>query len=450
MKGKIGLVSLGCPKNLVDSEIMLGLLKEDEWEITPDKSQADIIIINTCGFLKTAVEESVNTILEMAACKKGKCKVLIAAGCMAERYGEEVLKEMPEVDGLIGPARCAEITGALRMALEGKRPVLCGNAGNTSYDIGCLESKRIVSTPKGYAYLKIAEGCDNFCTYCTIPHIRGRYRSRKMEDLLKEAEFLAEGGAKEVILVAQDTTRYGADLYSERMLPQLLRQISGVKGVEWIRLLYCYPDEIDDVLIDEIAGNEKICKYIDVPIQHSSDRILAAMGRRGGKKQIRSLIENLRDRIPGVIIRTSLIVGFPHESEEDFEDLCGFVEEIRFDRLGVFKYSKEEGTPAAGIKPAISEKVKNKRYKHIMLLQENISETKNKSRLGRTYRTLVEGISDDGIFYCGRTYAEAPDVDGKIFFASSEPLHAGDFANVRILDCDKHDLIGEVENESAQ
>ena len=446
MKGKVGLVSLGCPKNLVDSEIMLGLLKEDGWEITPDKSQADVIIVNTCGFIKTALEESVNTILEMAACKKSKCKVLIAAGCMAERYGKEILKEMPEVDGLIGPAKCAEITGAVRMAIEGEKPVLCGNAG----DIGYLENRRVVSTPKGYAYLKIAEGCDNFCTYCMIPKIRGRYISRRMEDLLKETEFLAEGGAKEIILVAQDTTRYGVDIYSRRMLPELLRQMSGIKGVEWIRLLYCYPDEIDDALIDEIACNEKICKYIDVPIQHSSDRILAAMGRRGGKKQIRSLIENLRGRISEVVIRTSIIVGFPNEREKDFEDLCGFIEEIRFDRLGVFKYSREEGTPAAEIKPAISEKVKNKRYKHVMLMQEKISGTKNRSRLGRTYRTLVEGISDDGVFYCGRTYAETPDVDGKIFFVSPEPMRAGDFANVRLLNCDEHDLIGEVENESAQ
>jgi ribosomal protein S12 methylthiotransferase len=443
---KIGVVSLGCPKNLVDSEIMLGMLDKDRFEITNNEKDAEIIIVNTCGFIESAKQESIDAILEMAQYKKENCRLLVVTGCLAERYREQILQEIPEVDAVIGTGNYDEIGHVIEKAKAGVKTVLYGKLDH----IGYLENSRIVSSEKGCAYLKIAEGCNNGCSYCVIPSLRGPYRSRKMENILKEAAHLAEQGVRELIIVAQDITRYGTDIYKARKLVDLIRELSALEGIQWIRLLYCYPEEIDDRLIEEIATNSKVCKYIDVPIQHASDKILKAMGRRGKIEDVRKLLKRMRDRIPGVIIRTSLIVGFPGEDEEDFKELCGFVREFMFDRLGVFIYSREEGTKAARIRPQVKKSIKEKRYNDVMALQKAITQENNKKRLNRTYETLVEGIAEDGIFYYGRTYAEAPEIDGKVFFTSREPLKAGEFVNVRILDTDDYDLIGEVINESSQ
>ncbi|HEX3030323.1 MAG TPA: 30S ribosomal protein S12 methylthiotransferase RimO [Clostridia bacterium] len=443
MKKKIGVVSLGCPKNLVDSEIMLGLLQKDNYEITSDQNDADIIIVNTCGFIESAKQESINSILEMAEYKKKKCKLLIVTGCLAERYKSMILEEMPEVDAVIGTGDYGRITSVIESAYNGERIIHYGHLD----EIGYLENTRLISTGKGYAYLKIAEGCDNCCTYCIIPSLRGRYRSRRIEDILKEAEALVKSGIKEVILVAQDTTRYGIDIYKERKIVDLIRELSGIAGLEWIRLLYCYPEEIDERLINEIAVNNKVCKYLDIPIQHISDRILKAMGRRGSSEEIKALMRKLRERIPGIIIRTTFIVGFPGEDEKDFDLLYEFVKEYRFDKLGVFTYSKEEDTPAAKMKNQIKSKDKQERHNRIMSLQRDIAIESSAARIGKVYRTLVEGISDDGIFYYGRTYAEAPEIDAEVYFTSPEPLEHGDMINIKVLNTQEYDLIGEVTNE---
>lgn len=447
MKKKIGLVSLGCPKNLVDSEIMLGALKNKGYEIVSDEKQADIIIVNTCGFIESAKQESIDTILEMAALKGHTCELLIVTGCLAQRYKKTILDEIPEVDAVAGTGNYREIASVIRKAYEGSRPLLCGEPDGAAYS---EEGERILSTTGGYAYLKIAEGCDNRCTYCVIPSLRGRFRSRRMEEILKEAADLAASGVRELILIAQDTTRYGEDIYGRRQLAELLRKLSGIGGIEWIRLLYCYPEEIDDELISEISNNDKICKYIDIPLQHASDTILKKMGRRGGCGDIARLIEKLRSRIPDVILRTTFIVGFPGETEEDYAILYEFIKKYRFDRLGIFMYSKEDDTPAAGMRRQIPAKIKKMRYSELMKLQEGISAGLNKDRLGKIYKVLVEGVAEDGIFYYGRSYAEAPDIDGLIYFASSRPLETGRFVNVEILNCEQYDLTGEVKNESAK
>lgn len=447
MKKKIGVVSLGCPKNLVDSEIMLGILKKEDYEIVNDESQANVIIVNTCGFIESARQESINTILEMAERKKKNCELLIVTGCLAERYRHEIIKEIPEVDAVLGTGSYQEIACVIGQAFEGAKPELYGSLAGTDY----LDRDRVVSTGKGYAYLKIAEGCDNCCTYCVIPSLRGRFRSRQMDELLKEASRLASEGVRELILVAQDTTRYGKDIYNEGKFVELIRKLSVIEGIEWIRLLYCYPEEIDDSLIDEISTNKKLCRYLDIPIQHSSNRILKSMGRRGNGSETASLLDRIRQRIPDITLRTSLIVGFPGENGDDFANLLAFVEKYRFDRLGVFMYSREEGTPAASMQKQVSDKTNRKRYEAIMKLQQRISIEKNQDRLGRVYRVLVQGVSDDGIFYYGRSCAEAPDIDGVIYFTSVEPLEIGGFTDVRILNAEEYDLIGEVVvNESAK
>ena len=342
MSRKIGLVSLGCPKNLVDSELMLGMLKSEGYEIVSEAEDADIIIINTCGFIESAKQESINTILEMAMLKDRKCEMLIVTGCMAERYREEILEEIPEVDAVLGTGSYHEIVSVIKEAYSGKRVSRYGDLRDISY----LDGERIIATGKSYAYLKIAEGCDNCCTYCIIPSLRGPYRSRKMESIIDEAGRLAAAGFKELIVTAQDTTRYGIDIYGKKMLTELIRKLSRIEGIEWIRLLYCYPEEIDMPLIKEIASNDKVCKYFDIPIQHASQEILRKMGRRGNSSDICRLIDTIRREIPEAVIRTTLIVGFPGETAEDFEALVGFVEKYRFDRLGTFMYSKEEGTAA--------------------------------------------------------------------------------------------------------
>lgn len=446
MKKKIGLVSLGCPKNLVDGEIMLGQLTGTGYEITNDKELAQILIVNTCGFIDSAKKESIDTILEMAECKKRNCEILVVTGCMAERYRDEILKEIPEVDAVLGTGSYHEIAKVIEKAEKGEKSLVCGELIDTAY----LENQRIVSTGKGFAYLKIAEGCDNCCTYCIIPKLKGRYRSRKMDNILSEASWLASQGVRELVLIAQDTTRYGVDLYNQRKLHVLIQEISKISGIEWIRLLYCYPEEITEDLIQEFKENDKLCKYMDIPVQHASDPILKAMGRRGEGREIKALLNRLKQEIPGMTLRTSLIVGFPGESEEDFNTLYDFVKEMAFDRMGVFTYSREDGTAAAKMKPQVTQKVKKARYHKLMELQREISANKNQSRLNKIYRTIVEGVAEDGIFYYGRTYAEAPEIDGVVYFTSMEPLTIGDFVNVKILSVQDYDLIGEVIHESAQ
>lgn len=446
MNKKIGVVSLGCPKNLVDSEIMLGMLKHAEYEIVNHKENADILIVNTCGFIESAQQESINTILEMAEEKKRCCEVLIVTGCMAERYKEKILDLIPEVDAVLGTGNYKEIAEVINKAYRGEKVVAYGKLSETDY----LDEERVISSSSHSVYLKISEGCDNRCTYCIIPYLRGAYRSRKIETLVKEAKALAEKGAKEIILVAQDTTRYGIDIYGKKMLPELIREISKLDGVEWIRLLYCYPEEINDELIDEISSNLKVCKYMDIPVQHASDVILKLMGRRGTIAEIRNALAKLRQRIEGIVLRTSLIVGFPGETEEDFQQLADFVKEFKFDRLGVFIYSKEEGTPAAKMKNQIRKNLKVKRQKTILDMQNSISKDINAKRIGKVYKAIVDGIADDGIFYYGRTYAEAPEIDGTVYFTSPEPLDTGCLVEIRILNSEDYDLIGEVINELAK
>ena len=440
MNKKIGIVSLGCPKNLVDSEIMLGMLSNKHYDIVNDKEDANILIVNTCGFIESAQQESINTILEMAEEKKGKCEVLIVTGCMAERYKEKILEQIPEVDAVVGTGNYKEIAEVINLAYKGEKTVSYGKLDDTDY----LDEKRIISTSRHSVYLKISEGCDNCCTYCIIPYLRGKYRSRKIESIVKEAELLAQNGTKEIILVAQDTTRYGIDLYGKKMLPELIQKISKIAEIEWIRLLYCYPEEIDDELINEIASNPKVCKYLDIPIQHASDKILKLMGRRGNISEISSVLNKLRDKVKDIVIRTTMIVGFPGETDEDFELLLNFVKDYKFDRLGVFTYSKEAGTPAAKMKNQITKSIKLRRQKEIMEIQNKISAEKNSTRIGKVYKAIVDGIADDGIFYYGRTYSEAPEIDGSIYFTSQEPLSIGCFVESKILNAEEYDLIGEV------
>ena len=443
MNKKIGIVSLGCPKNLVDSEIMLGMLSKENYEIVNNKEDANILIVNTCGFIESAQQESINTILEMTEEKKRKCEVLIVTGCMAERYKDKILEEIPEVDAVLGTGNYKEIAEVINLAYKGEKTVSYGKLDDTDY----LDEKRIISSSKHSVYLKISEGCDNRCTYCIIPYLRGNYRSRKIEALIKEAELLAQNGAKEIILVAQDTTRYGIDLYGKKMLPELIQKLSKINGVEWIRLLYCYPEEIDDDLISEIASNPKVCKYMDIPIQHASDRILKLMGRRGNISEIRYALNKLRKSVKDIVIRTTMIVGFPDETDDDFEQLLSFVNEFKFDRLGVFTYSREEGTPAAKMKNQIKKNIKLNRQKAVLKVQNAISTDININRTEKVYKAIVDGIADDGIFYYGRTYAEAPEIDGLVYFTSHEPLTIGSFVNVKILNAEEYDLIGEVINE---
>lgn len=440
MNKSVGIISLGCPKNLVDSEIMLGMLSKEGYNITNDESKAEILIVNTCGFIESAKQESINAILEMAQYKKDKCEVLIVTGCLAERYNNEIRQEIPEIDAVLGTSSCSVIVEAINKVYSGEKTFLYGKHLGIEY----LENDRILSTQKSYAYVKIAEGCNNCCSYCVIPSIRGPLRSRKIEQIVKEAETLADRGVKEIILVAQDTTRYGEDIYKSSKLVPLIRNLSKIDKLEWIRLLYCYPEEMDDEIINEIANNDKVCKYIDLPIQHISNEILKSMRRRGTGEEIKYLIKKLRERIPGIFLRTSLIVGYPGESESDFQSLYKFVEESKFERLGVFTYSKEEGTTASKMKQQVSKRDKLKRYNKIMELQKGISDIKNNERLSKTYKTLVLGIAEDGIFYYGRTYAEAPGIDGDVFFTSPNPLEIGSFVNVKMLSSDEYDLIGEV------
>lgn len=443
---KIGLVSLGCPKNLVDSEVMLGLLKKEDFEITNDEHQAEIIIVNTCGFINDAKKESIYTILEMAQLKNKNCELLIVTGCLSQRYSSEILEDIPEVDVILGTGHFDMIAEAIEKAYRGEKVVITDEPGFYNFD-GC---KRLLTNNNGFAYLKISDGCDNFCTYCVIPSLRGHYKSRDIESIVEEAEYLVDNGVKEIILVAQDTTKYGVDLYGKKKLTSLIKEISKIENLKWIRLLYCYPDQIDDDLIREIRDNDKVCKYIDIPLQHASEKILKKMGRPGNALEIEELIIKLKNEIPDICIRTTFIVGFPGEEEEDFSILYDMVKKLKFDRMGVFMYSKEEGTPAAKLKGQIKKHIKKERYNKLMALQNKIVVAENRKKLDKTYSVLVEGVSEDGIFYFGRSYAEAPDIDSLIYFTSGYPLENGALVNVKILNTDKYDLIGDVENEFTQ
>ncbi|HJC31456.1 MAG TPA: 30S ribosomal protein S12 methylthiotransferase RimO [Candidatus Anaerobutyricum faecale] len=442
------MISLGCDKNLVDSEKMLGLLAEGGYTIVEEEAEADAIVINTCCFIHDAKEESIETILEMASWKeKGRLKALVITGCLAQRYKDEIAKELPEVDAVIGISGYTEIVPVLDALLkeaqtEEEHPLVCC----PSIDLltPSLSDKRMVTTGSYTAYLKIAEGCNKRCTYCVIPYIRGRYRSFPMEDLLDEAGRLVEGGAKELILIAQETTVYGMDLYGKKMLPELLHRLCGLEGLDWIRILYCYPEEITDELIQVMKEEEKICHYLDIPIQHSEDSILKRMGRKTDRAELTELIGKLRREIPDIILRTTLITGFPGETEEEFERMKDFVEQMRFDRLGVFTYSPEEGTKAADMEGQIDEECKEARRDAVMELQQQISAEKAASMVGKEMSVLIEGYLYEEDIYVGRTYMDAPKVDGNVFVRSEEEMISGDIVPVRITGASEYDLMGDV------
>ena len=441
---KVFFVSLGCDKNLVDSEEMLGALVESGWEITDDESQADGIVINTCCFIHDAKEESVNTILEMARYRQeGSCRALLVTGCLAQRYRQEITEEIPEVDAVLGTGSVGQIVQALDAALAGEKVLDFAPLEG----IPTLPGKRVVTTGGHYEYLKIAEGCEKNCTYCIIPKIRGAYRSVPMERLLAQAEELAAQGVRELILVAQETTLYGKDLYGEKSLHILLEKLCRIPGIQWIRLLYCYPDCITDELIDTIASEQKIVKYLDLPLQHASGKILRAMNRRGDRESLTALLNKLRERVPGIVLRTTLITGFPGETEEDFTELAEFVRDIRFERLGCFAYSREEGTPAADLPDQVEEEVKRRRADIIMEQQMEIMQEYGESQIGKTVQVLTEGFDRYAECYFGRSYADAPDVDGKVFFhvpAGKRKPYFGKMVRVRIDDCMDCDLTGEL------
>lgn len=438
---KILFVSLGCDKNLVDTEVMLGMLTGKGYSITDDENEADVVVINTCCFIGDAKEESINNILEMAELRKnGQIKALIVTGCLAQRYKEEIQTEIPEVDAIIG-------TTAIDTIVETLEGVLAGQSHNHIEDINLppvYDKKRIVTTGGHYAYLKIAEGCDKRCSYCIIPKVRGNYRSIPMESLIAEAKQLVEFGAKELILVAQETTLYGKDLYGEKSLPKLLHELCKIDGLYWIRILYCYPEEITDELIETIRTEEKVCHYLDIPIQHASDNILKRMGRRTNQQELRDMIAKLRERIPDICLRTTLITGFPGETQEDHEELMAFVDEMEFDRLGVFTYSAEEDTPAATFDGQIDEELKKDRQAEIMELQQEIAFEKAQDAVGRTVLAMIEGKLPDEHAYAARTYMDAPGVDGLVFVQTSAELMTGDFVKVRITGSYEYDLIGEI------
>lgn len=438
---KVLFISLGCDKNLVDSEEMLGLLTSRGYSITDEEAAADIIVINTCCFIHDAKEESVDAILEMAEYKKsGSCKVLLVTGCMAQRYQAEIRQEIPEVDAVLGTTAYDEITDAIDSVLRGQ--------GVENYkDIDYLpdvKADRVLTTGGHFAYLKIAEGCDKHCTYCIIPKLRGNYRSVPMDKLISQAEYLASQGVKELIIVAQETTIYGTDLYGEKSLHRLLERLCEIQGIQWLRVLYCYPEEIYPELIDTMKKQPKVCNYLDLPIQHASDAVLKRMGRRTTSLQLKEIVNTLRREIPDITLRTTLITGFPGETQEDHEELMEFVDEMEFDRLGVFTYSAEEGTPAAIMKDQVPEELKSDRQAEIMELQQEISLEKGADKVGRELLVMIEGKVADENAYVGRTYADAPNVDGYIFVNTAEELMSGDFAKVRVTGALEYDLIGEL------
>ena len=441
---KILFISLGCDKNLVDSEVMLGLLASRGYEMIDDEQEADIIVVNTCCFIHDAKQESVDNILEMAEYKKtGKLKALIVTGCLAERYRQEIIDEIPEVDAVLGTTAYDKILDAVDEALEGKHFLEMEDL----QALPVVDTKRQITTGGHFAYMKIAEGCDKHCTYCIIPKIRGTYRSVPMEQLIKEAEELAAQGVKELILVAQETTLYGKDLYGEKSLHKLLKELCKVSGIQWIRILYCYPEEITDELIQVIKEEPKICHYLDLPIQHANDEILKRMGRRTSKQELIEIVTKLRKEIPDICLRTTLITGFPGETEEQHQELVEFVDEMEFDRLGVFTYSPEEDTPAATMPDQIDEEVKLERQAELMELQQEIAFDTAENMIGREMLVMIEGKIADEPAYVGRTYRDAPKVDGLIFVETGELLMSGDFAKVTVTGAEEYDLIGGLTNE---
>lgn len=444
---KILFISLGCDKNLVDTEDMLGLLQQKGYTFTDDETECDIVVVNTCCFIGDAKEESINTLLEMAELKKsGQVKVLVAAGCLAQRYREEIQQEIPEVDAIVGTTAITQITEAIEQVLSGRSVQLLKEL-DTAPATGI---SRVLTTGGHYAYLKIAEGCNKRCSYCIIPKVRGSYRSVPMEALLKEAQELAEQGVKELILVAQETTLYGVDLYGEKSLHRLLHELARIPGIFWIRILYCYPEEITEELIEAIKNEPKVCHYLDIPIQHASDRILRRMGRRTTQKQLREMIGHLREEIPDICLRTTLIAGFPGEMQEDHEELMDFINEMEFDRLGAFTYSQEEDTPAAEMPDQIPEEQKAAWQQGIMELQQAIAFDKAEDMVGRILPVMIEGKVADEEVYVARTYRDAPGVDGYLFVNTSASLMTGDIVRVKVTDCNEYDLIGEICHEEDQ
>ena len=437
---KIAFVSLGCAKNLVNTEQMMALVKAAGHTVTGDPEGADVAVLNTCGFIDSAKSEAIQNILELAALKEqGKLGKLLVAGCLTQRYRDEILEELPEIDGILGTGSYTDVVPAIDAMMEGDTPTYFGDIDHTIED-----GERMVSTPSYTAFLKIAEGCDNRCAYCVIPSLRGRYRSRTMESLLAEAKKLADDGVQELIVIAQDITRYGTDLYHKRMLPELLTELCKMP-FHWVRLHYLYPDELDDALIDVIAREHKILKYIDIPLQHINDRILKAMNRRSTKAEIIALLQKLRERLPGLVLRTSLICGLPGETEEEFEELCDFLRESGIERAGIFQFSPEEGTPAAVMPDQVDPDTAKRRVELLVELQSRVMDAWNESRLGESLEVLCEGFDPDMGCYAGRSYADSPDVDGKVFFTAAGMVPAGTFVNVRITGTSDGDLTGEIE-----
>lgn len=435
----VSIVTLGCSKNEIDSELMMGILKAHNFDITNSLKEAEVIIINTCGFIDAAKEESIETIWEMTRYKKeGKCKYIILAGCLAERYYKELMEEIDEVDGIIGTGNIKDIVTLINRLEKGDRNVVYTKNINEDYLEGVQRQNFRITE-----YVKISEGCNNYCTYCIIPKLRGKYRSRKMEDIVKEVEYLANNGVKEVILIGQNTADYGIDLYGEYKLDALLDRLNQIDKLKWIRILYLYPDHIDEKLIKAIKDNEKVLKYLDIPLQHINNDILKRMNRKTTKEKIVQLINTLRREIPGITIRTTFIVGFPGENEERFTELYEFVRDTRLDRVGVFTYSREEGTPAYHFKNQVDDEVKEYRRDKIMQLQSHISYELNKEKIGRTYEVLIEDIEEDGL-YVGRTYMDSPDIDGVYYVKSDEKLEIGQFVKAKTVDCLEYDLIGEI------
>ena len=446
MMKKVLFISLGCDKNLVDSEMMLGMLAESGYEFTDDEREADIVVINTCCFIGDAKEESINTILEMAELRKsGDIEMLIVTGCLAERYREEIQTEIPEVDAVLGTTAIDEVVRTMNNVSRGIKE----NCYKSLEEKPLTGVKRVVTTGGHYAYLKIAEGCDKHCTYCIIPKVRGNYRSVPMEYLVSEAQELAAQGVKELILVAQETTVYGTDLYGHKALPELLRELCKINGIYWVRILYCYPEEIDDELIQVMREEKKICHYLDLPVQHASDSILQRMGRKTDRMKLEAIIEKLRREIPDICLRTTLITGFPGESEAEHEELLSFVERMKFDRLGVFTYSQEEDTPAADMPEQIPEEIKQERQAQLMELQQEIAFEAAQEMVGRVVTAMIEGKVADENAYVARTYKDAPNVDGFLFINTSREMMTGDFVRVKVTASYEYDLIGELEDEFA-
>ena len=453
----VGFISLGCSKNLIDTEVAIGLFKDNNYKIVNNPEEADILVINTCGFIESAKEEAINTILEMAEYKKGRCKYLIAMGCLVQRYYEDLIKALPEVDLFIKIDEYNQLWNKIEDLIN--RDIVEKSKIKTSTKISEIKPlpmptynefmERVVTTGKNYAYLKIGEGCSNKCTYCAIPYIRGPFVSRKMEDILDEAEMLAKKGIKELIVIAQDTTKYGVDIYGESKLAELLEKLSKIKGIEWIRFLYSYPEGITDKLIETVANNDKIAKYFDIPIQHISDPILKKMNRKTSKENIIKILEKIRNKIPNVTLRTSLIVGFPGETKENFEELLEFVKNTKFDKLGTFMYSKEEGTPAAKLPNQIHGNTKKARYNKIMEAQQEISKQILEEKIGKTYKILIEDISFDKKYLIGRTMQDVPEEDGLVYIKKDKNLNENEvlnsFINCKIIDVSNYDLIGEIQ-----